>query len=255
MIDDLRSACDIAAAAARRAAQAVFETGGDARLVLSDMRRDVKVGADHMLEKSITGSLAESSPYPILSEENADSHSMAGTGYYWIVDPLDGSVNFSRGIAMHCISIALWHGETPLTGVVYDFSRGELFQGIAGEGAWLNEVPVRVGNVERESEAILCTGFPVGTDFSKEAVERFSNNIRIYKKVRLFGSAALSLAYVACGRADVYMEENIKIWDVAAGLALVKAAGGEISFARIPGSLKCRVRACNAPLMNYGYSG
>ena len=95
------------------------------------------------------------------------------------------------------------------------------------KGAWLNGQKISTNKVKEKSQAILATGFPVSTDFSKDALLDFVEDIRGYKKIRLLGSAALSLAYVACGRADVYKENNIKIWDVAAGLALVKAAGGK----------------------------
>ena len=82
----------------------------------------------------------------------------------------------------------------------------------------------------KKKEAILCTGFPIKTNFSEKEITRFVNQIQAYKKVRLLGSAALSLAYVACGRADAYIEENIMLWDVSAGCAIVKAVGGEVEI-------------------------
>ena len=83
---------------------------------------------------------------------------------------------------------------------------------------------------KKKKEAILCTGFPINTDFSEEGITKFVKQIQVYKKIRLLGSAALSLAYVACGRVDAYMEDNIMLWDVGAGCAIVKAAGGEIQI-------------------------
>lgn len=199
------------------------------RRVEQDFSRDVKIRADRELETFIAKRLLEETIYPVLSEEggylgvercNSDCH--------WIVDPLDGSLNFSRGIPINCISIAFWEGMVSKLGVVYDFNRGELFSGVVGEGAWLNGKPIKVSAINEKSKAVLFTGFPVNTVFSTDSLLAFVEHIKAYKKIRLLGSAALSLAYVACGRGDAYMENDIMIWDVAAGIALVKAAGGTV---------------------------
>ena len=97
-------------------------------------------------------------------------------------------------------------------------------------GSWLNESAIKVSEITKKKEALLCTGFPVRTDFSEKRITQFVKQVRTYKKVRILGSAALSLAYVACGRADAYMEENIMLWDVGVGCAIVKAAGGVIQL-------------------------
>jgi len=201
--------------------------------VEQDLDRDVKIAADKKLESFIIEHLIKETQFSILSEETgAVTKSSSNSKYHWIIDPLDGSLNFSRGIPVSCISIALWKDMEPLLGVVYDFNHNETFSGIVGEGAWLNNKPITVSNITEISKAVLCTGFPVSTDFSMKSIFKFSEKIREFKKVRLLGSAALSLAYVACGRADIYFENDIKIWDVAAGLALVKAAGGVVKYSR-----------------------
>lgn len=195
-----------------------------------NLMRDIKVAADRKLDKLIVKELRNSSPFSVLSEEgNVSLHDGAGE-CVWIVDPLDGSVNFSRDIPISCVSIALWKGKDPLLGAVYDFNRDEMFTGLVGKGAWINGRPVKVSAVSEKIEAISCIGFPAATSFSKRSVGEFVNNVVGFKKVRLLGSAALSLAYLSCGRADYYHEDDIKIWDVAGGLALVKAAGGRISI-------------------------
>ncbi len=137
---------------------------------------------------------------------------------------------------------------TPLFGVVYDFNREELFTGIVGEGAWLNDLPISISTTKNASNAILATGFPTSSDFSKDALLKVVDNIKRYQKIRLLGSAALSLAYVACGKVDVFQEKNIKIWDVAAGIALVKAAGGMTQL--LPSKVKeiVTVQASNSNL-------
>jgi myo-inositol-1(or 4)-monophosphatase len=214
--------------------------------VEEDLERDVKVFADKNLESIIVKRLLEESSYPILSEESGlIGECKKNTDISWIIDPLDGSLNFSRGIPINCISIALWKGMEPLLGVVHDFNHNEIFSGIVGIGAWLNRNPIAISKVTKKSKAVLCTGFPVSTDFSKKSLLEFIEDIRRYKKIRLLGSAALSLAYVACARADVYTENDIKIWDVAAGIAIVKAAGGVVKFAPTEKENIFKVKASN----------
>jgi len=113
---------------------------------------------------------------------------------------------------------------------VHDFNRGEKFSGIAGEGAWLNDAPLKTSAVADQAEAVLCTGFPAGGDFAGERIAGFVEAIRVYRKVRLLGSAALSLAYVAAGRADAYEERGIMLWDIAGGLAVLLGAGGRMDM-------------------------
>lgn len=190
--------------------------------------RDVKLEADRIAEERILEVLRDASPFDVLAEEGGmHPGSDPDSGLRWIVDPLDGSLNFLRGIPFCCVSVGLWRDNEPLLGVVHDFNRNEIFTGIVGEGAYLNGNEIRVSQVTEPRKATLCTGFPAATDFSADALGQFVDKVQNYKKVRLFGSAALSLAYVAAGRVDAYRERDIRIWDVAAGLALVKAAGGE----------------------------
>jgi myo-inositol-1(or 4)-monophosphatase len=214
--------------------------------IITDLRRDIKIKADVRLNKIIIDRLKKESPYPVLSEEGGFSENKSGDNeFHWIVDPLDGSLNFSRTIPLCCISIALWKEMDPLVGVVYDFNRDEMFVGLVGTGAWLNDKPMKVGKVAEKKNAILCTGFPVNTDFSENALLSFVKKIQSYKKVRLFGSAALSLAYVASGRADFYWENDISMWDVAAGVAIVKAAGGIVQFSATQTEKQFVVKAGN----------
>jgi len=238
---------ELASQVARSAAAALCP-GQDARVV-ADACRDVKIEADLKLHRLIAERLAGETPYPVLSEEG-DGLQASGSvpGHRWIIDPLDGSLNFSRGIPLSCISIALWRGIEPLLGVIYDLNRVELFSGLAAGGAWLNGQPVRVSDVETKGQAILVTGFPTGGDFSGTALSEIVREIQAYKKVRLLGSAALSLAYVACGRADAYQENDIAIWDVAAGLAIVKGAGGVAGFRTGGKENRLIVRAANGRL-------
>lgn len=196
----------------------------------SDSGRDVKLRADKESEAMILDYLKGKSDFSILSEENG-MYEKRDQRFTWIVDPLDGSLNYMRGIPICCVSVGLRQDTGPvLVGAVYDFNNDELFTGIVDQGAWLNDISIRVSSVGKKEKAVVCTGFPVSMDFSQDSLIPFVHKVQEYKKVRLLGSAALSLAYVAAGRADAYMENDIKIWDVAAGIALVKAAGGVVQY-------------------------
>lgn len=217
----------LAVQAARIAAGILQEVPRDD--IVSSEGHDIKHSADKKAEQGILEVLLKNSPYPVLTEESGE-HGALNDGTMWIVDPLDGTLNFSRGLPMTCVSIALWKEGQPYLGVVYDFILEEMFTGIVGQGAWVNNVEIKVSAVNQKKKAVLMTGVPSLSDFSQERLTRFARQIQAFKKVRLLGTAALSLAYVACGRADAYKEDGIMIWDVAAGAALIKAAGGVVKF-------------------------
>jgi len=195
--------------------------------ITSEAVHDVKIKADHEAEKIIIDVLQKTG-FSILSEEAGLLPAKIDSPLKWIVDPLDGTVNYLNGLPICCVSISLWEKEIPVLGVVFDFLHGDIYTGLVGVGAWLNAVAITVKPQRPVNQSILCTGFPVAMDFSSESLQAFIGQISSFKKVRLFGSAAMSLAFVAAGLADAYYERSIKIWDVAAGLALVKAAGGVI---------------------------
>ena len=201
--------------------------------IFNSAGRDVKHRADMEAEKIILKTLGKVSEYAVLAEESGEHEELHGDLPVWIIDPLDGTFNYSRGIELYCVSIGLWEEDKPILGVVYDFSREELFSGIVGHGAWCNGQAMSVSNVRCPEKAVLATDFSPNRDFSSGALLHFLNQVQKFKKIRLFGSAALSLAYVACGRVDAYIDEDIMFWDVAAGIALIKAAGG---FVRVEDS-------------------
>lgn len=195
--------------------------------ILDESGRDLKHRADMEAEQAILAILSHSSSaYPILAEESGEIREIRRDTPIWVVDPLDGTFNFSRNIGLCCVSIALWQDDQPIIGVVYDFNRKELFSGIVGQGAWCNEQPISASHVTLPEKAALATGFPVNRDFGSGPIRDFLLRVQQFKKIRLFGSAALSLSYTACGRVDAYTEEDIMFWDVAAGVALVRAANG-----------------------------
>ena len=217
---------DLAKTAAKTAGGLLKDLQSKPARIINAEGRDLKLREDRESEKAIIQVLRTSSSYMILAEESGEHGPLNSDTAMWIVDPLDGTVNFSRGMSLSCVSIALWYENQPVLGVIYDFNHDELFSGIVGVGAWCNDKTISVSDVREKSKAILTTGFPVNRDFESAAIRTFLNNIQEFKKIRLLGSAALSLAYVACGRVDAYTEEDIMLWDVAAGIALVQSAGG-----------------------------
>ena len=238
--DALQIAIDIAASAAGAAT-------GAGHGVRSEQGRDIKIDADFATDARIHEDLAARSPLPILSEERP-STAAGETGYRWIVDPVDGSMNFARRIPFCCVSIALWRGMTPIVGVIHDLSRDEVFSGLVGDGAWLNGARVTVSDIDDRGRAILCSGLPTASVHGTAKLQAFMDRAEAYKKLRALGSAALMLAYVACGRCDAYAEDGIAIWDVAAGLAIVQAAGGRYSMVPAGGRERYDVEATNAAL-------
>jgi len=230
-----------------RAAGTLLRHGRPVR-VTAESQRDVKLDADRRAEDVILRVLRDGSDIDVLSEERGAIAGTASGDWRWIVDPLDGSLNYLRGMPLCAVAVGLWGGDEPVAGAVYDFNGDAMFTGLVGKGAWLNGTPIRVSVIGERARAVLGTGFPAGTDFSPESLGRFVTRIRDYRKVRLLGSAALSLAYVAAGRLDAYLERDIKLWDVAAGLAIVRAAGGRIVRAPSQASHALTVYADNGAL-------
>jgi myo-inositol-1(or 4)-monophosphatase len=196
----------------------------------SDVDKDIKLAADKLSEQSIIACLKKCSPYPILSEEAGADPNWNTQDRHWVVDPLDGTLNFSRRLPLCCVSIALWEKDRPILGVVHEFLNNRTYYGASGEGAWCNGTPLRVSATPIPSKAVLATGFPSQRDYGTDSLLKFTNRVAAFKKLRLLGSAALSLAFLAAGTLDAYCEEDIWFWDVAAGLALVQAAGGSFTM-------------------------
>jgi myo-inositol-1(or 4)-monophosphatase len=164
----------------------------------------------------------------VLAEESGAS-AEGQSEWRWIIDPLDGTTNYAHGYPCFCVSIALEQAGTLELGVIYDPLREELFAARRGDGATLNGRPIRVSEVSEMNRAMLCTGFPYNVRERDDFARHFSNFIMRAQAVRRDGSAALDLAYVACGRFDGFWEEGLRPWDVAAGVLLIQEAGGRSS--------------------------
>jgi myo-inositol-1(or 4)-monophosphatase len=197
-----------------------------------DNQREIKAGADKIMEEEILRILAGAG-LPILSEESGYAASPQQTKYWFIVDPLDGTFNFVKGLGPCAISVALWENQTPIFGVIYSFPERQLVWGGNGLGAFEGSRRISVSSTSNQSEASICTGFPVRFDVESEgAMQHFGRMVAPYAKVRMLGSAAASLLHVARGSADVYSESRIMLWDVAAGIAIVEGAGGKCVMER-----------------------
>jgi len=183
--------------------------------------------ADIAAEKIIRDLLMEGRPtYGWLGEESEPVDGKDPTRR-WIVDPLDGTTNFLHGLPHWCISIALEHKGEVVSGVIFDPAKDEMFFSEKGQGAWMNQTRLRVSGRNRLIEALFATGLPFGG--RPELPETLRDLARILPAtsgVRRMGAAALDLAYVAAGRYDGYWERGVHTWDIAAGLILVREAGG-----------------------------
>ena len=195
--------------------------------------KDIKLAMDKISESVIIECLAPSG-IPVLAEESGlrnGSEKALREGKIWIIDPLDGSANYWKGMReLCCVSIALWEDGQPVFGVVNRFWCDELFVGIVGEGAWLNDKSITTSAVIQTSQAVLSTGFPLKRCYENDSLERSIKQIQNFKKIRMLGAAAIMGAFVACGRVDAYVEEDIMLWDIAASAALVLAAEGAVEL-------------------------
>jgi len=241
---------------ARNAGKCLLDAYSSNSVVLSDSGKDIKTEADKAAEAIVLNAL-KSTDYAILSEEsglsNTDkefSNICDSSLPIWIIDPLDGTFNFTRGFPMCCVSIALWQGLNPVLGVIYDFVSGKIYSGVVDKGASCNDKAIEVSRAASYNQAILATGFPSSRDYSDIALETSIRSIQRFKKIRMIGSAALSLAHVSSGILDAYMEEDIWLWDVAAGLALVKSAGGAYKISDVKDSFQIDVIATNGLMEN-----
>ena len=186
--------------------------------------RDIKLEIDRNSEKIIYEEL-KGTKISFLGEEFG-LKKKSEDGLLWVVDPLDGTSNYFRGIDQCCVSIALMQNESPLLGVVYNFNSNDVYYASKGNGAYLNDIKIKVSSISDKSSASLTTGFPA-SEKTKNTLD-FLGDLSKWKKIRMFGSAALSCAYVASGKCDVYLEKGIYLWDIAAGICLVEEAGGNV---------------------------
>jgi myo-inositol-1(or 4)-monophosphatase len=204
----------------------------DALNVVEKQRMDYASEVDGLAEAEIVKELRKAGPdYAVLGEEGGHQPARGGrkARFTWVVDPLDGTSNYLRGIPHWCVSIALVDNGEPLHGVVFDPLRNELFVASKGGGAVLDDRRLRVAERRDLAGALLCTGFPPRESArAKPQLVCLNALLEQAEDVRRTGSAALDMAYVACGRFDGYFEAGVQPWDIAAGVLLVREAGGRV---------------------------
>ena len=195
---------------------------------------DLVTEADLASEKLIIERIRSHYPrHTILAEESGSTEgSVTGeesSEWKWIIDPLDGTTNYAHGYPCFCVSIGVECAGQLEIGVIYDPMRDEMFATERGRGATLNERPIRVSQVSELNSAMLCTGFPYNVRERPNFAKEFANFTMNVQAVRRDGSAALDLAYVACGRFDGFWEDGLNPWDVAAGVLIIEEAGGRVT--------------------------
>ena len=222
---DLETELKVAKSAALAAGEILKTKKSDLNVETFSSERDIKLEADVVAETLIKEIIEDQSNIPILAEESGKSSENLGD-IFWVIDPLDGTANYSRNIPICCVSIALIRNLIPVIGVIYDFNNNDLYIGSSEQEAMLNDKKISVSQTSKKHDGILVTGLPNATDYSDQAMINMVKDFQGWRKVRMIGSAAMASAYVASGKADVYKELGTYLWDVAAGAAIVNAAGG-----------------------------
>jgi myo-inositol-1(or 4)-monophosphatase len=229
--------------------------------VNSATQHDLKLELDVRCQKRIEQLLATAFPaVPVLGEEGSTGPATADAR--WVVDPIDGTVNFAYGIPHACVSIALQEridgppagrddggaSFRSTVGVVYDPFTEELWTALRGQPARLNGRRITVSDRRTLREAIVTVGFAKYRSTLEEMIPVLNQLVHRVRKIRIMGSAALALTYVATGRMDAYLESGIRLWDIAAGGLILECAGGDFHHEPLPGEHRYRILASNGPL-------
>lgn len=220
-----------------------------------DIKLELDVRSQALIEKALRTVFPD---VALLGEEGVTGNVRAP--FRWVVDPIDGTVNFAYGIPHACVSIALqgWaqepgpadypDGYDTLLGVVYDPFSNELWTAVRGQSARLNGKTVHVSRRRKLRESVVSVGFTKTRESLAATLPYFNKLVHRVRKIRMMGSAALGLTYVACGRFDAYIEREIRIWDIAAGGLIIECAGGEFWHQALPGEHRYCATATNGLL-------
>ena len=218
--------------ACRKASKTIIRDFGEIENLQVSLKGpgDFVTASDKKVEKILINELQEARPsYSILSEEIGQINN--DKSFKWIIDPIDGTANFLHGIPHFAISIGLEHDDEIICGIVYDPIKDEMFVAEKGNGSYLNNQRMRVSSRSKLKDCIVFTGGPKLASKNKELAleeyKKFSSKVLI--PIRKLGSASLDMAYVAAGRCDGFWQRNLNYWDIAAGIILVKEAGGFVT--------------------------
>lgn len=249
---ELQKVLTVAVLAARAAGKLMRQNLRETKVVNEATSHDIKLELDVRCQKLIEKILAGAFPKIAVLGEEGDTGN-TGEELRWVVDPIDGTVNFAYGIPHACVSIALQRrikGENyeSVVGVVFDPFQDELWTAILGGKAFLNGRSISVSKRAKLADAIVSIGFAKSKSNTERGLPYFAWLVRRVRKVRMLGSAALGLTYVASGRLDAYIERGVSLWDVAAGGLIIECAGGKFWTQPIPGKCKVRMLASNGLL-------
>ena len=218
--------------ACRKASKTIIRDFGEIENLQVSLKGpgDFVTASDKKVEKILINELQEARPsYSILSEEIGQINN--DKSFKWIIDPIDGTANFLHGIPHFAISIGLEHDDEIICGIVYDPIKDEMFVAEKGNGSYLNNQRMRVSSRSKLKDCIVFTGGPKldskNKELALEEYKKFSSKVLI--PIRKLGSASLDMAYVAAGRCDGFWQRNLNYWDIAAGIILVKEAGGFVT--------------------------
>lgn len=232
---------NVAAEAARKAGAFIREARKGGLHVDAKSRIDFVSDKDQMSEAMIREMIREKYPAHLFfgeesvygctpEEEEAQINAFRDEDFVWVVDPIDGTVNYIRDYPQYAISIGIVHHRQIVAGVIYDPFRDELFTARKGSGAFRNGVPIHVSKAEDAGDAIVNTSMPTNSMQTRaRMVSKIPLVSETFQSMRVWNCAAISLASVACGRSDADYEAGIHLWDMAAGIILVREAGGEVT--------------------------
>jgi myo-inositol-1(or 4)-monophosphatase len=245
-INNLNKWLEIAKSAALIGGAYLLENQSKDLAILHNSGRDIKLQIDMDTEILIKAKLSSQSSFSILGEETGKSSDLGE--FYWVVDPLDGTSNYLRNIPISCVSIALMQDLNPLLGVVYDFNHDDLYYGHQQSKAYLNQEEISVSNLSSKLESTLVTGIPAKQNYTDKEFKNMIIDFQEWKKIRMIGSAAMASVYVASGKAETYKENGIFLWDIAAGAAIVNAAGGLTSIENLQPDFRVDAKFTNSNL-------
>ncbi len=226
-----RELLEVACDAAKRAGE-LLKNGFGTHFAIKEKpgRHNLVTEYDTLSEREIISTVLQRFPTHSTLAEEGGAHDQGGSDYLWIIDPLDGTVNFAHGIPIFSVSIACAFQKEVVAAVVYQPMTGELFTAEKGKGAKLNGNPICVSRTEQLKSAFLVTGFPYNVEENPHhCIEAFTALAKLGVPLRRLGSAALDLCYVAAGRFDGFWEVFLEPWDLAAGKRILEEAGGQVS--------------------------
>jgi myo-inositol-1(or 4)-monophosphatase len=221
--------CGVAERAAVDAGALIRLKMAEPRAITSKGFRDVVTDADVAAQQIITDRIQRHFPDHGFLAEEKDSRLPAAGPVRWIIDPIDGTSNYSRGIPIFCVSVAVACEEQVVAGVIYDPMREELFRAVRGQGAQLNSQLITVSQVTELSEAVVGIDWGRRNEVRRRSMQTLEKLAPLVRNARSVGSSALALAWVASGRFDAYLNHSLSAWDIAAGALLIQEAGGLVS--------------------------